>query len=353
MTRKINAQSESNFCKSLSPVGRILEDPEYNVWCCSPIYGPDGKVHVFYSRWLNKYDHLGWVAACEVAHAVAETPEGPYETVGVALTGSGGENWDSWSIHNPTVYEVDGKYILLYMGSNGSDLGITQEEIGKMTKEEYLPYFHKLVSTKRVGMAVSDSLYGPWKRVGNEPIIPIGHKGAWDDFCTSNPAFVVTPDNKYRIYYKGWDRVTAEKFNGNRKYGYAEAETLLGPYKKYEENPVIDFSNREERMQCEDAYVWYEERKYKVIMRDMGVYNHEFGLYIESKDGQNWGDPLIAYRDAPYYFNEPMPDLDRQGRFERPQLLMKNGKPEYLFCAYRGGEFKTSSGAILKLEKSS
>ncbi|RME72755.1 MAG: hypothetical protein D6781_01710, partial [Verrucomicrobia bacterium] len=59
----------SDFARRLRPVGRILEDPDYNVWCCSPIYDDQGRVHVFYSKWLNEYGHYGWVAACEVGHA--------------------------------------------------------------------------------------------------------------------------------------------------------------------------------------------------------------------------------------------------------------------------------------------
>ena len=77
----------SEFAQKLSPVGRILEDPEYNVWCCSPIYDEQGRVHVFYARWLNGYDHLGWVAASEVAHAVADHPEGPDTTTGTVIKG--------------------------------------------------------------------------------------------------------------------------------------------------------------------------------------------------------------------------------------------------------------------------
>ena len=81
----------SNFEQGLKPLGRILEIDGYHVWCCSPIYGPDGRVHVFYSRWRNEYTFSGWVSACEVAHAVANTPEGPYEDLGVALQGRGGD----------------------------------------------------------------------------------------------------------------------------------------------------------------------------------------------------------------------------------------------------------------------
>ena len=39
----------------------------------------------------------------------------------------------------------------------------------------------------------------------------------------------------------------------------------------------------------------------------------------------------------------------REGRFERPQLLMNNGKPEYLFAAFLGGAYNLSSGAVLKI----
>jgi hypothetical protein len=42
----------SDFEKSLSPVGRALEFEDFYVWCNSPIEGPDGKIHIFFSRWL-------------------------------------------------------------------------------------------------------------------------------------------------------------------------------------------------------------------------------------------------------------------------------------------------------------
>ena len=340
----------SEFQRKLEPVGRILEDADYNVWGCSPIYDDEGKVHVFYSRWLNDYDHLGWVAACEVGHAVADKPEGPYKHVGVVLSGRGGNHWDSWSIHNPSIYKVDGKYVLLYMGSDGSGLGKTLDEIRAMTQEEYKPYFHKLVNSKRVGMAIADSLDGPFVRVSDEAcMVDVGADGDWDSFCTSNPTFTKTPEGKYRIYYKAWSNETAKKFNGNRMYGFAESDKLEGPYVKYENNPVIDYSIYDERLQAEDGYIWHQNGKYRIVMRDMGVFNHEYGLYVESEDGITWTEPTVSYLDAPSYFDENLPGISRQGRFERPQLLLNGNVPEYLFCAYRGGKYVTSSGVVLKI----
>ena len=45
---------ESPFAKRLRPVGRALEMEDYYVWCNSPIQDDDGKVHVFFSRWIAK-----------------------------------------------------------------------------------------------------------------------------------------------------------------------------------------------------------------------------------------------------------------------------------------------------------
>ncbi|MGC6423420.1 MAG: glycoside hydrolase family protein [Lentimonas sp.] len=340
----------SEFSKKLEPVGRILEDPDYNVWCCSPIYDAQGRVHVFYARWLNVYDHLGWVCASEVAHAVADSPEGPYVTTGTVLKGEMDSSWDSWSIHNPTVYQVGDKYIMLYMGATGRDLEVTRDEIMQMSQEEYLPYFYQLTATKRVGMAIADSLDGPWERVSDQPMVETGPSGAWDDRVTSNPAFIQHEDGRYWLYYKGWDVKTFEAYHGNRRYGIAISDNLTGPYEKYEGNPIVDFSHIDHRIQCEDAYVWHEDGQYHMIVRDMGFYNHEYGLILHSDDGIQWGQPEIAFKDAPHYFDEAMPDLDRQGRFERPQLLMKDGRPDYLFCAYRGGKYRTSSAVVLKVQ---
>ena len=322
----------SDFCNRLSGVGRILEDPDYNVWGCSPIYGPGGKVHVFYSRWVNESQHEGWITCCEIAHAVADDPAGPYETVDVALKGRKGY-WDSMTCHNPTIHKVGDQYVLFYMGTNEGT-----------------------VYAKRVGMATSDSLYGPWKR-SPEPIIqPDPDPSAWNSMCTSNPAFVQVSDDELRLYYKSWcindweyDLVHGNGIRTNRQYGLAVANSLAGPWVKQGDGPMVDLRHVGSNAQCEDAYIWLEDGLFKMILRDMGYWNHEYGLYFESEDGIRWSDPQISFWSSHRYFNEPPNGLDREGRFERPQLLMKDGRPDYLFCAFRGGKYNTSSGAVLKV----
>jgi hypothetical protein len=322
---------ESPFAKRLQPVGRALEMEGYYVWCNSPIEGEDGKIHVFFSRWDTKKGMSGWIKGCEIAHAVADKPEGPYQFVETVFAPRPG-SWDATTCHNPLITKVDGKYCLFYMGnSNGK------------------------TNTKRIGLATADSLDGPWKRP-DKPLLEAGPEGAWDDHCTTNPAFIRHPNGQYWLYYKSWNTKDYESqtgpIRGNRKYGLAIAENLEGPYVKYEGNPVVDFSGKGQNRQFEDAFVWREKGRFKMIARDMGVYNHEAGLIMDSKDGKHWNEPEIAYYSADKYIQQPppAPHLKRYGRFERPQLLFLKGKPAYLFTTSQGGKYMTSSAFIFRIK---
>ncbi|HKL93473.1 MAG: glycoside hydrolase family protein [Bacteroidales bacterium] len=328
----MQAGDTAAFCKQLKPLGRILETKDWYVWCVAPIYGPDEKVHVFYSRWPASKGMGGWISSCEIAHAVADQPEGPYTYVSTVLAPRPGF-WDATTCHNPHIQEIDGTYYLFYMGNN-----------------------NRKTNSKRIGLAKSNNLYGPWER-SNQPLLETGAPGSWDDHCTTNPAFLAAPDGSYRLYYKSWNdsAYVNEKgsIRGNRKYGLALADKPEGPYTRYASNPIIDFSSLGANQQVEDAYVWYEEGRYRMLMRDMGFYNHTVGLYFESTDGLYWSKPEIAWLGMDHYRDEPPAPshLKRYGRLERPQLLMKDGKPAYLFNATQGGAYQTASGFVFKIER--
>jgi hypothetical protein len=321
----------SSLSRRLRPLGRILELEGYYVWCQAPIFGPDGKTHVFFSRWRAEKKMGGWINCSEIAHAVADNPAGPYDVVGTVLAPRGPGFWDATTCHNPHIQKIGDSYALFYMGnSNGR------------------------TDTKRIGLALSDSLDGPWKRF-DAPLLEPGPVGAWDDHCTTNPSLVQHPNGEYWLYYKSWNTDDYNKgkppVRGNRKYGLATAKKLEGPYTKHPKNPLIDFSARGENRQCEDAYVWHEEGKFHVIVRDMGVFSHDVGLIMESPDGIVWSEPEIAYEPLRTYVTEPTPpaNLNRYGRLERPQLLMKNGRPAYLFTATQGGRYGTASGFVFQI----
>ena len=307
----------SDFCKSLKPIGRILQLPDYYVWCCSPVYDSEGKVHVLFSRWKKETGFLnGWLTNSEIAHAVADSPESEFTVTGTVLKGRGDNHWDAVTIHNPAVYFINGKYYMFYMGNNDGT-----------------------AATQRIGLAVSERPEGPYKRISDKkPILDVSaDKKDWDSYITTNPALLYD-EGKYMLYYKAWDRYG----DGKRKMGLAVSDRIEGPYEKYSGNPIIKFKGIGK--QTEDACVFKYENKYYMLMRDMGIYSQRSGLMMESNDGIHWSKPLIGYEKANHYFH------DGRNRFERPQILTKNEKPEYLFLAVQGGKYGTSTGGILKIE---
>lgn len=315
----------SEFCNALSPVGRILKMQGWNVWGCSPIWGDDGKVHVFFSRWPGEHDN--WLTKSEIAHAVADKPEGPYKFVGTVLKGRGTGYWDAHTIHNPTIQKVGNKYVMFYIGNN---LDVAKEK----------NIHHS--GTQRIGLAIADDLNGEWTRISDkEPILEVSKdKKDWDSYLTTNPALLQHPNGEYWLYYKAWD-----KYNDNmRKMGIAIAKNIEGPYKKIKANPVVSFANMKPKKQVEDAYVFNYKNKFYMVMRDMGVFHPHVGLILESEDGIKWSAPKLGYKTSADYFGGKIE------RLERPQILMKDGKPTYLFLALMGGKYNTSSGAVLKID---
>lgn len=318
---KENKFSESEFSKALAKPGiRILEQDGWYIWDSSPIVGDDGKIHVFFSRWPNSFDN--WLVNSEIAHAVADKPEGPYKILRTILKGRGGNHWDADAVHNPTIQKVGKKYVIFYNGNNLADT---------------IKYDGKSPSTQRIGMAIADNLYGEFKRVRDEPLLNM-QKGAWDSYMNNNPALLQHPNGQFWLYYKAWDRYT----DNRRKIGLAIAEKLEGPYRKYEQNPVLDFGTLG---QVEDPYVFYYKNTYYMITRDMGVINARSGLIVTSKDGLHWENPEMAYQKSSFYFKDETPN-----RFERPQILFQNGRPTYLFLSLKGGKHDKSTGVVLKID---
>lgn len=315
---------DSWLTKSLAAKGKfILQTNDSIVWGCAPIYDENGKVHVYYSTWEKSGN---WLSDSKIAHAVADHPEGPYKKLGIILEGRKGK-WDANTIHNPNVQKVDGKYVMLYIGND-------------TLKQDNWRNKAKSANTQRVGMAIADSPNGPWKRF-DKPVIEVSKDSmAWDGYCTVNPSFMKHPNGEYWIFYRSWDRRNDDR----RKTGVAIAKKLEGPYVKYEGNPIIDFPER--GGQTEDPYFFYYKNKFHCLIRDMGNYDWLSGLYLESEDGLNWGKYQRSHHKGSHYF-----PVSEKARYERVQILWKNGQPEYLFNAiFR--ENGCHSGAVLQIDQS-
>ncbi len=299
----------------------ILTAQDSVVWGCAPMYDDEGKLHVYYSTWSNDGS---WIYSSEIAHAVADHPEGPYRKLGTILKGREGK-WDRHTIHNPSIYRIDGKYVLLYIGNDTMDQ--VRWKTDGCRASEHLQH---------VGMAISDSPYGPWERF-DKPIIAASpdSAGAWDSYCAVNPTMLKHPNGEYWIYYRSWDRHNDDR----RKTGLAISKSLTGEYVKYGDKALIDFP--EYGGQTEDPYIFYYKGKFHCLIRDMGNYDWVGNLYLESEDGINWGEFQRGHHRGSHYY-----PISEKSRCERVQVLWRDGEPEYLFNSIQRSQHDCVGGAL-------
>ena len=312
-----------DFKKGLKPVGRVLESPDWFVWGGSPIYGSDGTVHLFYTRWPAGRQMAGRMDGAEIAYAVAPTPESPFTHVETVLKPGGANQWDGAACHSPHIQRVGGLYCLFYAGNANGQL-----------------------STERIGLATAKSLKGPWQRMA----APLLGPGPGNQYTTS-PSVVHHPNGEYWLYYETGTSTPDSSSPVSRTYGLATASAVKGPYQPVAKKLSVDFPGQGTGAKIADAFVWLQNGRFNLLARDEGIYSREGGVYADSHDGIHWFAPQKAYGPLSNYVTEsPAPAQSGQfGRLERPQLLMRHGKPTHLFAAAQGGKSMTASAFVFKL----
>lgn len=300
----------------------------YWVWCGSVVKGEDGRFHMFASRWPKHMPmHPGWIVASEIVRAVSDTPEGPYEFQEVVFPARGAEFWDGRMTHNPHITKHKDTFILFYTGSTHPFADVTTEE--KLAMDD--PRCVVGRSNKRVGIATSKSVYGPWKRL-DAPILPV-RPGKFDSFLTSNPAPCVHEDGSVLLIYKA--RRYEGYTHGKMTIGVAHADHYEGPYKVLTEEPVFP----PEKVHIEDPFIWKTDEGYELIAKDMDgniCGEKHGGVHAFSKDGLNW----TMVENSRAYSRKVLWDDGQErvmGNLERPFLLFQDGKPTHLFAATADG----------------
>ena len=326
----------SLICPAPRNGGFKLDD--YWVWCGSAIRGEDGRYHLFASRWPTTYPmHPGWTFASEIVRASADTPEGPYAFEEVVLKQRDSTYFDGKVTHNPTIHKSGDTYLLFYTGT-------TYE--GEISPEQMAAggtaLYEEVWNRKRVGLATSKSVFGPWKRSDQPVLLP--RPGHWDEMITSNPAPCVAPDGSIYLVYKSCRDKGVRQ--GPFHLGLAKAKDFNSKFERLVDGPLFDFGDPSKFV--EDPYLWHADGQFHIIMKDMtGAICGEShaGIYLSSEDCIHWD--LSKARKA-YSRNVLWDDGQRKvmGSFERPQLLIQDGVPTHLFAATAdgvGGFWKAST----------
>jgi hypothetical protein len=142
----------------------------------------------------------------------------------------------------------------------------------------------------------------------------------------NNPALLQHPDGGFFLYFKSNDGQSS-------KMGLAIAENFEGPYVQL---PWTVTYNKES---IEDGYAFMYNGKFCLLTTDNhGMMEFGGGLLWSSDDGIKFTDVEKGYHTIDEYV--PAEKLEHAERhygpevikFERPQILMKDGKPAYLYA---------------------
>ena len=301
---------------------------DYWVWCGSSIRGDDGRYHLFASRWPKTVSFNHWATNSEVVRASADRPEGPYRFEEVVIKPRDTDFWDGMASHNPTIHFHDGKYLLFYTGMTYRQKRPTGPEFEDSTWETWVVSWN----SKRVGLLVADSVFGPWKRP-DHPVLQT-REGKWDFALISNAAPCVGPNGSLTLLYKSSNVLhAAGPFRGRFNLGVARAANWQAPFQRISDNPITLSGSGDNHI--EDPYIWWNGEQFEMIVKDMTgkvCGEPEAGIHAVSKDAVDWDlvVPAKAYSRTVKWEDGT---TSVQPKLERPQLLFKDGNPTHLFAA--------------------
>ena len=292
--------------------GVMINNPEMISWGSSPFKDDQGVYHLFTSRWPSKLKvNPGWRSHSEVAHFSAPSPTGPFEFREVALAGTHKEgSWEKFAPHNPLIRKFGDTFALIYVARTDP----------------------KVNTTQRIGLATSKSLSGPWHRRERPILSPASAEDENWTFgsrcAVTNPALLQMPDGRFFLYFKSRPK------SGGSKIGLAIADQLEGPY-EIQKDPVTD-----NKVSVEDGYVFLgADKKVHLITTDNhGIIQNGGGLHWVSEDGLKFKNPTKAYHRLDQYIKrEDYPNAIRVygppvWKCERPQILVEDGKPKWLYA---------------------
>ena len=254
-----------------------LEDPtmkRWDYWDGQIIHGPDGKYHIFASRWDQSFGHNAW-ARSKAVHAVSDHLLGPYIDKGLCWPDD-----QEGKGHNVTALVLpDGRYAIVVSESRPGDV------------------------------FVSSSLDGPWKNIGKITLVP--NKFSAHERM-SNVSIMVRPDGSFEIVPRS-GRIWISKTG------------ILGPY-TVQGAPIYttipELASRKPEY-LEDPAIWFSGGLFHITVND---WNDRKAFHLTSVDGvRDWTFRGLAYDPRRDFVRYTDGTVDHWNKMERPSVFLENG----------------------------
>jgi len=232
------------------------------------------------------------------------------------------ETWESDGLLHPCIIKEGGTYYAFYNS------------------------FH--AANEAIGWAKSDSIFGPYEKNPDNPVLEHGPAGAWDSDDVMCPA-VFRFGSTFFLMYQGYDGT-------DRQLGIATSDSVEGPYSKYEGNPVVELGGSGEF----DESAVFEPGTVKIGSTLLCYYTardaddrSSIGL-AKSRDGFSWFKesygPERDYLAGPIL--KPTQGLDFRpagSDWTQPRLLYHN---DVLYLTWQARAEKTDGGTVNVLARS-
>lgn len=160
--------------------------------------------------------------------------------------------------------QVPGPNPILRVGDDGwDDSNIEMAGIFKDFGTYYL-YYHAVGGGTgfQVGVATSKHPLGPFKKYEGNPVLKLGPEGSWEETHVACAVIIKEELDRYYMWYCGKSRAAQKRENRSSNnvwdIGLATARHPLGPWKKYEGNPIIpDFGYNSATVKVNGKYYLY------------------------------------------------------------------------------------------------
>ena len=259
-----------------------LEDPTIKQWCYwdgQIIKAPDGKYHMFASRWIRPADTAGGSDRSPCMRS-AQMPCS-YKYTGVMWPGNQGGKG-----HNVTALVLPDKR------------------------------FAVVVSETRPGdVFVSKSLEGPWEQLGSIRVDPNGFNPR--DGRMSNVSIMLRPDGEFE--------------NRRALARSGSAGTAFWGRTNFRERVFIRVCPACLLKNLEDPVIWYSGGMYHIVVN---CWSERKAFHLTSPDGiANWTNRGLAYDPATNFVRYKEGTVNHWEKMERPGVLLENGHVEYFTFA--------------------
>jgi hypothetical protein len=259
-----------------------------------------------------------WQGNSEIAHAVSDTPLGPFTLSEIILP---------YFAHGPTIHQLaDGTMVLFHLGCSTPGHSVpdhppcTCPDRNGTSATEILPSPNPLAacSSDYISLDSAPSPNGPWTSLGRRnPTAP------WAT-GTTNPGLLIDANGTALMAYRG----NTPTDSNNEFLGIATASSWKSDFVSIDTKaPIVSHIG-------EDPYIYQDKRgNYHIIYHDMEG---------SDRGGHAYSRNLIEWYNGPVpcYTGEVSYDDGSKRKFQkrqRPQLLVEGGVPLYLYTGVMPG----------------